>query len=250
MQDHVTEPLGDSGGLIKGRVQEFAITDDLTAGEKVRDWRLALIQVRPDVDPRVLALYQEGVRLRDYANARTIGSDDDVKTATDDLSVIVGLKKAIEAERTKYVGPINGHLRAVNAAFGAFTDPLNEANTVNRGKVLAYRAEQERVRQEQECINALRAEAARAEMELKGELTEPVGLVQVAEEAPARYRTEIGTLGTAKQWHFEVVDFALLPEQYKLPNDSMIRKVVIAGASIPGVRAWQEEGLRVTARKP
>ena len=52
----------------------------------------AVIQVRPDADPRVLALYKEGVRLREYAATRIVASDDDVKTATDDLSVIAGLK--------------------------------------------------------------------------------------------------------------------------------------------------------------
>ncbi len=210
----------------------------------------ALIQVRPDADPRVLALYQEGIKLRDYARARVVANDDDVKTATDDLSVIASLKKAIEERRREYVGPINEHLKAVNAAFGNFTDPLNEANTVNRDKVLAYRAEQERVRREQERINQLRMEAARVEMELKGESSEPAGLVPVAEVAPARYRTDVGTTGTAKVWKFEVVDFALLPDQYKEANIPMIRKVVQAGAAIPGVRAWQEEGLRVTAKKP
>lgn len=210
----------------------------------------ALIQVRPDADPRVLGLYHEGVKLRDYALARIVTSDDDVKLATDDLSVIAGVKKAIEGTRKEYTGPINEHLKAVNAAFVSFTQPLEEANKVNRDKVLAYRVEQERRRLEQERINRLREEAARAEMELKGELSEPVGLVQVAEEAPARYRTDAGTLGTVKTWHFEVTDFAALPDQYKLSNDSMIRKVVQAGASIPGVRAWQEEGLRVTPRTP
>ena len=209
----------------------------------------ALIQVRPDADPRVLALYQEGTKLRDYARARVIASDDDVKTATDDLSVIAGLKKAIEIKRKEYTGPINEHLKSVNAAFGTFTDPLNEADTVNRQKVLAYRAELERQRREQDRINQLRAEAARAEMELKGELTEPVGLVQVAEEAPARYRTETGTLGAVKTWEIEVVDFAALPDQYKVADMVKIRKVFQAGVAIPGVRGWQKEGLRVTARK-
>ena len=209
----------------------------------------ALIQVRPGADPRVLALYQEGVKLRDYARARVISHDEDVKTATDDLSVIGGLKKAIEERRKEYVGPINEHLKAVNTAFGVFTDPLNEANTVNRDKVLAYRAEQERQRQEQARINRLREEAARAEMELNGELSEPVGLVQVAEEAPARYRTETGMLGTAKTKKWEVIDLRLVPLEYLIIDAAKIGKVVRAGIpSIPGIRIYEQEGLRVTPR--
>lgn len=209
----------------------------------------AVVRIRPDADPRIAALYEEGVQLEGYARARAIYNDDDVKATTDDLSVIAGVKKAVEQKRVEYTGPLNDHLRAVNDIFRRFTDPLVRADKVNREKVLAYRAEQERVRQEQERINRLREEAARAEMQLKGELTEPVGLLKVQDEAPARYRTDTGTLGTAKQWYFKVVDFALLPEQYKVADMVKIRKVVTAGATIPGVRAWQEEAIRVTARK-
>ena len=208
----------------------------------------ALVRIRPDVDPRVVQLYAEGVRLQQYAETRVILRDEDVKVATDDLSIIAGLKKAIEEKRTEYTSPINEHLKAVNVFFKAYVEPLTQADQVTRGKVLAYRAEQERIRLEQERINRLREEAARAEMELKGELSEPVALVAVAEEAPTRYRTDVGTLGTAKTWHFEVVDFVALPNDYKVADMVKIRKVVIAGASIPGVKAWQEENLRVTPR--
>jgi len=208
----------------------------------------ALIHVRPDLDPEALSLYSEGVRLQQYAESRVVQSDEDVKVATDDLSVISKLKKTIEERRKGYTGPLNEHLKAVNDAFKKFTDPLTQADTINRSKVLAYSAEQGRRRQEQERINHLREEAARAEMELNGELTEPVNLVEVAEEAPARYRTDVGTLGMSKQWRFEVVDFAALPDEYKTPDLVKIRKVVLAGVVIPGVRSWQVEGLRVTAR--
>ena len=211
----------------------------------------ALIQVRPDADPRVLALYEESVKLLGYAEARTILSDDDVKVATEDLSVIAGVKKAIEAKRKEYTGPINEHLKATNGAFGTFTEPLTRADTLNRQKVLAYRAEQELVRQEQESINRLREEAARREMELKGEISEPVGLVQVAEEAPARYRTETGTLGTAKIKKWEVVDLKAVPIEYMMIDAAKVGKVVRAGIpNIPGIRIYEVENLRVTARKP
>ena len=205
----------------------------------------AIIHIQPDVDPRVIQLYQESVRLLEYAESRIIQSPEDIKTATDDLALISNLKKAIEERRKEYIGPINSYIQGINDVFKKFGVPLAEADTITRGKILAYRSEQERIRQEEERINRLRVEAAQAEMRLKGELTEPVNLVPVAQEAPSVYRTEAGTLGTAKTWHFEVVDFAVLPDQYKIPNDVKIRKAVIAGVSIPGVRAWQEESLRV-----
>ena len=50
-------------------------------------------------------------------------------------------------------------------------------------------------------------------------------------------------------WKFEVIDINLLPDDYKMADLVKIRRVVIAGAAIPGVRVWQEEALRVTTRR-
>ena len=100
---------------------------------------------------------------------------------------------------------------------------------------------------EQERINALREEAARLDMKLHEEVTEPVDLVEVAPVQPDHYRTASVTMGTAKRWHFEVGDFDALPREYKRPDTTKIRRVVTAGASIPGVRSWQEDELRVKA---
>lgn len=207
----------------------------------------ALVHIAPNTDASVIALYLEAQGLLTYANYRTIATDDDVKLATDDLGIMSRLKKAIEARRREYTVPLNDHLTTINEAFKTFTAPLAEADSTTRAKVLVYRAEQARQRAEQERINSLREEAARAEMKLKDELTEPTDLVEVAPVQPAHYRTDSAMTGTVKRWKFEVEDFDALPNEYKLPDTTKIRKVVTAGASIPGVRAWQEDELRVTS---
>jgi len=209
----------------------------------------AIINVKPDANEAVIALYQEAIALEVRAVKIVIATDEDVKSVTNDLSVIAGLKKAIEEKRKEYTQPINDHLKAVNEAFKNFTEPLNVADKSIRYKVLEYRHEQERIRQEQERINQLRIEAARAEMELKGELTESVELVEERPEQPQHYWAEAGELGTVTIWKFEVIDFSLLPDQYKLPDMVKIRKVITAGATIPGVKAWKEETLRINTAK-
>jgi len=233
------EVLDDEGETTSGPVAGLTIESESTA----------LVRVNPQGDLAVIALHQEGIRLRQYAEVRVVAADGDVKDATNDLSIIVGLKKAIEEKRKEYVGPINDHLGAVNEAFKAFVEPLLLAETITRRKILDYRAEQEAMRQEQERINRLRIEAAEAEMKLKGEITESVGLVETAPVQPDRYRTEMATLGKATIRKFEVVDFSILPDEYKLPDMVKIRKVVTAGATIPGVRTWKEETLRVTSKR-
>lgn len=209
----------------------------------------ALVKVKPQTDEAVIALHGQSLKLEQYAVALIIASDDNIKSATNDLSIISGLKKAIEEKRKEYTQPINEHLKAVNEAFKVFTEPLINADKITRQKILDYRHEQDRIRQEQERINQMRLEAAEAEMELKGELTESVELVETQPEQPNHYRAEAGTLGKAIIWKFEVIDFSLLPDRFKMENATLIGKVIRAGErEIPGVKIWSEETLRITTK--
>lgn len=210
---------------------------------------MALIRVKPDVDEAVVKLHGQALNLEAYARLRVIASDEDVKKATDDLSLMAKLTKALEEKRKEYTGPINDHLKAVNETFKLFSGPIERANAITRQKILDYRKEQERQRQEQERINQLRREAAEAEMKLKGEITEPVQIVEVAAEPPAHYRTETGTLGTAKVKKWEVENLDLIPREYMMIDATKIGKVVRAGIpSIPGIRIWEEDSLRITPK--
>lgn len=210
----------------------------------------ALITIAPDTDERVVALYNEGIRLRDYALARVIKTDADIKDATNDISIISKLTKALEERRQEYVKPINGHLKAINDSFKVFTEPFLKADRITRDKLLEYRAEQERIRKEQERINELRFEAAKAEMTLKGELTESVELIEIQSEQPNHYRAEVGMAGIAKIRKWEVEDLSKVPLDYLMIDATKVGKVVRAGVpSIAGIRIWVEDSLRITTAK-
>jgi len=210
----------------------------------------ALVKVKPEADEAVIALHEQSLKLEQYATALVIANDGDVKSATNDLSIISGLKKAIEEKRKEYTQPINDHLKAVNEAFKAFVEPLTQADKITRTKILDYRAEQDRRRQEAEEIARLEWEAAERKAALTGEPVVVPEVVEAAPEAPDRYRAEMGTLGkmTLRKW--EVVDLSLVPDEYKMVDATKIGKVVRAGIpSIPGIRIWEEETLRVNAKK-
>mgnify|MGYP001194388877 CR=1 FL=1 len=210
----------------------------------------AIINVAPGRDLSVVALQDEVLRLLGYAQIRFILSDEDVKLATDDLSLMSGLKKAIEAKHKAYVDPINAHLKEINEKFRLLTDPQAQADTTTRTKVLSYRAEVERRRKEIEEVNRQAEEVARKQAALNnGEFTVETTPLVVPTAPPARVRTDTGTLGTSTIWRFEVTDFALLPPDYKMVDASKLGKVVRAGLhTIAGVRIWEEETLRVTSR--
>lgn len=157
----------------------------------------------------------------------------------------------MEEKRKEYVKPLQDQVKAINDTYKTLMQPIEAADLTTRNKILAYQKEQERIRREQEEINRMRLEAARKEMELKGELTESVNLVEVAPEAPKRVQTEMGTISQRMIRKWELVDFSLVPDQYKMLNETLIGKMVRAGipSGIPGIRIYEEPVLTVTSKK-
>jgi len=205
--------------------------------------------VKPGQDDAVMKLGEEIIKINTYAQRLTIAGDGDLDRATNDLLLISGLKKSMEEKRKEYTGPLRKHLEEVGDAFKLLAAPLLEADRLVQEKIRAYQRVQEERLAEQQRINDLRIEAAHAEQRLNGELSQPVDLVEET-RVPTRIQTDVGTVGTVKNKKYEIVDFAALPDEYKMPDAAKIGKVVRAGIpSIPGVRIYEEASLRTTLRK-
>ena len=207
----------------------------------------AIVKITPSNDLEVMAFYNEALKLAEYAEKRIITTAEDLKPATDDLSLIAKIKKALEEKRREYVKPLQDHVKTVNDAFKNLMEPIETADKVTRAKILAFQAEQGRIQREQEEINRLRMEAAQKEMELKGELTESVNLVEVM-VAPKRITTEMGTVGQRLIAKWEVVNFSQVPDEFKAIDSAKVTKLVKGGGTIPGIRVWQEPILAVNTR--
>jgi len=211
----------------------------------------AVIKVNPNSDPGVVDLSQSVQRLQVFAEGLIIAKEEDVKLATDDLSIIARLKKTIEEKRKEYVSPINEHLKLVNDAFKAITAPLDAADKTTRTKVMVFRQEQQKKAAEIERINNLRVEAAQAEAKLNGtgEITQSVNIIDAPAAPPATVRTESGTLGTMKVKKWEVQDITKVPAEYLRVDEVAIGKLVRAGiSSISGIRIWTEDTLKVNTK--
>lgn len=210
------------------------------------------ITTTPQPGDAVVALREQALSLLEYAIARQIASDDDVKGAVEDLSIISGIKKALEEHRQQYTKPLHAELARVNDTFKMVSIPLEDADKITRDKVKAYNAEQDRKKAEAEAINQQKQEIARREMELHGEIlpdtdTKPVEVPL----PPARHvYGRAGTSTTTQIWKWEVTDFKALPDEYKQPDAAKITKLVKAGMrTIPGVRIYHEDSLRITPKK-
>lgn len=212
----------------------------------------ALVKVNPQNDTEVMAFYNQALELQKYAELRIILCAADLKPATDGLSIISKVKKGMEERRKDYLLPFQEHIKETNEAFKALMLPIEQADKITRDKILAFGAEQERIQREQEEINRLRMEAAQKDAALhNGEISEPVGLVEVAPEAPRRISTEMGTVGQRDNWKYEVIDFKLVPDDYKMINAGILTPVVKASKgkiTIPGIRIFNEPIIAVNVR--
>jgi hypothetical protein len=204
----------------------------------------AIIKVAPETDTQVMAFYNEALSLQKYAEARVIATVDDMKPANDDLVTIRRLKKAMEERRKSYLQPFQDHIKEVNDSYKKLMAPVEIADKITSDKMLAFNAEQARIRREQEEINRLRMEAAQKEASLNnGEIKESVNLVEVIPPTPSRTQTEVGSSGMRENWKYEVVDFSLVPDAYKMINAGVLTPIVKASKGkvvIPGIRQYNE----------
>ena len=217
----------------------------------VRAEQKALVRIAPETDEKATALYHEGVKLLEYAKAREITCNGDMKPATEDLAVITKTKQAIELIRQEYVKPIRHHLDAINTAFKEFTAPLIDADAINRKKLIIYRAEVERQIAEAQAIEQEKLDLARREEKLTGEHTVDLAPVDTPEVASKRVHTDMGSIGTLKTYKWELEDITKVPREYLIPNAVLIGQMVRSSKgtiSIPGIRVYSEDSIRVNTR--
>ena len=152
------------------------------------------------------------------------------------LGIIAGLKSKIEEVRKSYTSPIRQHLDSVNQAFKDFTAPLTEADSINRKKMKEFKD-----------IEAQKMAIAEKEMETKGEVT-----VELQEPAPERVHTATSTVGTRKVWKWELEDFSIVPDEYKVLNESLLTSFARSTKGtkkIPGIKIYEDSTVMVNKRK-
>lgn len=75
-----------------------------------------------------------------------------------------------------------------------------------------------------------------------GEITVPLGTA-VAPPVAEHTRTELGTLGGRVTWKARVLDFKLLPDEYKLPNERLLNSLAASTKGtrqVPGVEFYTD----------
>lgn len=207
--------------------------------------------INPEQDIEVQSFYSQALKLKEYAEQRVITTVDKLKPATEDLSIIAKVKKGLEEKRKEYLRPFKDHIEEINEAFKRLMEPILIADKITREKMLDFTREQERKRQEQEAINREKQELAEREAALNGKKVEPVELIEVTPETPTTTKTDMGATGQTDHWKYEVVDFAKVPDAYKMIDNAQLNAIAKrhhGQKEVSGVRFFNEPYIAVRAR--
>ncbi len=210
-----------------------------------------IVVAMPLRDKEVLAFYKEGLKLFDYAEKRVITTDIEVKNAAADLALIAKVKKAMLEKQKGLTGPLKADLATINESFKTLMAPIENAWSINREKVLAYNEAIVKEKAKEDEINRLRMEAAEKEMALKGELSEPVGLVETSPAPSTHVTTDLGGISQKANWQYVVEDFKLLPDEYKVEDSVLLGKTARNHhdkKQIPGVRFYNKPTIQVNTK--
>ncbi|MBA7618484.1 hypothetical protein ES703_25811 [subsurface metagenome] len=212
--------------------------------EPERPPALAVIETqvgRPTTE--LFQLYKEAAGLLRFAKKRVIATNEDLKPATDDLAIIAKCKKGMFERKNEIVGPFKARLDAINQAFADLMFPVLEADRLTRLQVTEYDNKVRAQVAEAKRIEDEKFRLAQEETALTGEHTVELGTAVAPTPVPEHTRTDLGTLGGRTNWKARVVDFGLLPDEYKLPNEPLLNSFARSTKGtrpIPGVEFYDD----------
>lgn len=152
--------------------------------------------------------------------------------------------------------------KSLTAARGRLTGPLELAEGTVKRRMADYQQEQERIRRAeelrlQEIARAAEQKRRDAEVEAlaqQGRDQEALELIDapipVAPIALPAATPKVQGVSTRKVWRFEVVNSLLIPREFLIVSEQLIRQRVNAlgdRANIPGVRVWADSQVAVRA---
>jgi len=161
---------------------------------------------------------------------------------------IKSFKKTIDTQRKELIKLPYDYVKRVNAFAKEISKPLDNAETVIKQKLIDYEAKKELERREQE--KRAEEERKRLQEQLNKEAQEKgveaviLPEVMFPKEEKNIVHTESGdTIYTRTVWDFEIVDFAQVPDEYKVIDEKKVRQAInrLGIRDIPGLRIFQKK---------
>lgn len=183
----------------------------------------------------------------DFGKIEKIESDDQYNEVAEVLPTLRKTLKLLGQRYTELYGEFDEALKGKKQQFKALAEPFtqlderltNMMNAWNRAKSIKQ-ADDERKRREEE---------ARLEREARAGSQEAAK--QIVEQKPVvvekkRVVSATGTVGTRKQWTFDVLDLSKVPVEYLMIDKVKVNGAIKTGVrEIPGINIFETDNLNV-----
>jgi hypothetical protein len=172
------------------------------------------------------------------ADILVVETEDDVDTASQFLRKIKDAEIILEDKRKEFTAPLNTSLKAINSTFKEMKEPLILARDSIQVKILSWRKEEQRKKDEE--AKRLAEIVSKEKEEGNLEEIEPVKL------EPEKIKTNIGNTQVRKYWNFKVFNVEDIPREYLQLNETKVRTAIRNGVrEIPGLEIFQEEKISI-----
>ncbi len=178
-----------------------------------------------------IELYKErAMTFQEYIETAQIKTDEDAKHATTIAKDIRELRKAVEGEKDEYIKPAK---EIQNKAKAQYDPVINLCKVLEKEittKATEFILQQKKAIEEKQRKIAERAQSGKIKEETAVRQMEKAG------EVKKSIQGENGQIRVAEYEDIEITDEALIPREYLVPDTVRIRKAVLGGIDIPGVK--------------
>lgn len=180
---------------------------------------------------------KEASTMQAQVDTLKITNAEQMSTAAHMLSTINKQADKVQAEKEKVTKPLLAALNAERGRWKPFEIVYEGLRNTLRAKMTKYQTESTRVAEVEANKIANRVGEGKGKLKVETAVKK-MGEIQKPEEVVT---TEAGLVKFKTVNKFEVTDFAALPDTFKVANDVEIRKAMLAGVKIKGVRYFTEQ---------
>lgn len=185
----------------------------------------------------VTVLEKKLVPIEDAAQDLVIKDDKTMEKAHTMLSQINTFKDEMEARKAKIYDPAWATVVAIRAAWKPQETKVEVLVKMIRSKMTVYQTEAKR----KADTEAAKITDRIGEGKGKLKIDTAVRKIEEMDKPSESFATDSGVTKFKTVKKFEVMDMELLPMLYRLPNEPLIRKAMLEGHILPGVRYYEEQ---------
>lgn len=174
-------------------------------------------------------------RFENLANSTIIESQEDYGKAVDIVSKLKELGSEVKSKKESVTKPLNEALRSARSLFAPIEEQIEKAESIVKGKILAYKQKVDAEARAKEAKIASQVESGHIKLETAERKVDAI------ERVESTTRGKVGEVQIRKVKKVRIINEAELPRNYLIPDMVAIRRDALGGIAIAGVEVYEEE---------